>query len=63
LARFANGILVVVRSGTKVRLLERLEQRLAVLPAPLVGYVFTRGRSELQDARSTPQAQVRLAVE
>jgi len=63
LSRFSNGILAVVRSATKIRLLERLDQRLDVLSAPLVGYVFTRSRTEVPTTRPPSSALVRSVVE
>jgi polysaccharide biosynthesis transport protein len=42
LASHADGIVLVVSRGTPLKALEAVAQRLELVPAPLVGYVFTR---------------------
>ncbi len=44
LARHVDGLLLVVSRRTRVRILERVRQRMSVLSTPMLGYVFTRGR-------------------
>ena len=41
MAMRADGLLLVVSRGTPIALLERIRQRLDLVTAPLVGYVFT----------------------
>lgn len=38
----ADGIVLIVRRGTRLRLLEDLAERLSFIGAPLLGYVFNR---------------------
>src|SRR5215213_8543492 len=42
LAAHADGIVLVVSRGTPLKALEAVSQRLELVPAPLVGCVFTR---------------------
>ena len=42
LSAHADGLLLVVRRGTPLTLLDEVRSRLELVPAPLVGYVFTR---------------------
>jgi Mrp family chromosome partitioning ATPase len=42
LSAHADGILLTVTRGTPLALLEEVRSRLELVPAPLVGYVFTR---------------------
>jgi Mrp family chromosome partitioning ATPase len=42
LSAHADGILLTVRRGTPLALLDEVRSRLELVPAPLVGYVFTR---------------------
>jgi len=42
LSAHADGILLTVRRGTPLTLLDEVRSRLELVPAPLVGYVFTR---------------------
>jgi Mrp family chromosome partitioning ATPase len=46
LAAHADGIVLVVSRGTPLKALESVAQRLELVPAPLVGYVFTRAETE-----------------
>jgi Mrp family chromosome partitioning ATPase len=50
LAAHADGIVLVVSRGTPLKALEAVAQRLELVPAPLVGYVFTRSDAEDADA-------------
>jgi Mrp family chromosome partitioning ATPase len=42
LSAHADGILLTISRGTPLALLEEVRSRLELVPAPLVGYVFTR---------------------
>lgn len=42
LALHADGILVVVRRGTNISVLESIRKRLELVAAPIIGYIFTR---------------------
>jgi Mrp family chromosome partitioning ATPase/capsular polysaccharide biosynthesis protein len=46
LAAHADAIVLVVSRGTPLRSLEAVTQRLELVPAPLIGYVFTRAVAE-----------------
>jgi Mrp family chromosome partitioning ATPase len=46
LATHADGIVLVVSRGTPLKALEAVANRLELVPAPLVGYVFTRAEAE-----------------
>jgi Mrp family chromosome partitioning ATPase len=50
LAAHADGIVLVVSRGTPLRSLEAVSQRLELVPAPLVGYVFTRADAQQREA-------------
>ncbi|MBA2624261.1 MAG: hypothetical protein H0U89_01435 [Acidimicrobiia bacterium] len=50
LSTLADGLLLVVRRGTAFDQLDEVRRRLELLPAPLVGYVFTR----THDGGATP---------
>lgn len=45
LARSVDGVLFVVGRGTRLRRVERLRDRLALLQVPLLGYVFNRDQA------------------
>ncbi len=56
----ADGIVLIVRRGTRVHLLRRVRQHLELFATPLLGYVFTSG----QEASDTPeQSELDPAVE
>jgi Mrp family chromosome partitioning ATPase len=44
IARHCDGILLVVAQGTPLRLLEDVQERLALVSARVLGYVFNRSR-------------------
>jgi Mrp family chromosome partitioning ATPase len=43
LSAHADGIMLAISRGTPLDLIEEVRSRLELVPAPLVGYVFTRG--------------------
>ncbi len=57
LAAQADGLVVVVSRGTPLKSLEAVAQRLELLPAPLVGYVFTRDDEEEQGSHYASSSQ------
>jgi Mrp family chromosome partitioning ATPase len=58
LAAHADGIVLVVSRGTPLKALEAVAQRLELVPAPLVGYVFTRAEAEDVEASYGPGLQL-----
>ena len=54
LAVQADGIVVVVSRGTPIDTLEAVRQRLDLVPAPLIGYVFTHDRGGAKPYLATP---------
>lgn len=54
LAVQADGIIVVVSRGTPIDTLEAVRQRLDLVPAPLIGYVFTHDRGGAKPYLAAP---------
>jgi len=51
IAEHVDGIVLVIAQGTSITILQEVKERLALMNAPLLGYIFNRA-----DARSAPYA-------